>query len=617
MTTTDDLARQLANAPDAPGADADGDDTSPPRGTILLPNGRAVEDSPVLPLGVLGPNAFFLDANGQLRKFNKLGIQELQSLYAGRIDALCTSWPKFRKGDDGPEPVRGQFEQQTASLSLWDACGRLGVFNPQNSVRGVGAWTDDDGGLVYHMGNKVLHQGKTLPPGRIEALFYPAASSIPGPKFDGPDPVPEFLKTVSSWSWALPDLHPFVVLGVVGCQMLGGALRWRPAVWLTASQGAGKSSFQDLLKLMHGDGLVSLADGTPGALRAGLGNSSLPVALDEFEPGEEKSSRVQDIITLARIAASGGEWARGSSDQTVIGGKMFSTFFFSSILIPGSMKTQDVQRLIRLDLQPLTSGAGLSLDPRTWRARGARLKGMLISRWSTLAERVVRYRHALEEQGVTGRTADNWEIVLAMADMAQCEALPDDARCSTWARKVALTVAADVQDVQNDADAMLAHLLGQPLDPFRRGEQYTVAQWLMVAAELPGAPPGLCQVDTGDSAFAQEERKRKANEQLGQYGLKIVNEGEPMLALANTGPARQNQLFEGSDWRQGAWKQSAKRVPGAVASDGTRSFGGKPSRHVLIPLRSIPALAMFPEDRSSATKSSTTTLRRDEIEDFR
>lgn len=620
--TPEQLARELANAPEAPGPKPDrggakgkakGGGDGPPRGTILLPTGRAASDCPVVPLGVRGPHAYFLDANGQLRAFSKLGIQELQSLFAGRMGALCANWPKFRKGDDGPEPVRAQFEQQTASISLWDACGRLGVFNPANAVRGVGAWADDDGRLVYHLGNKVLHQGAVHAPGRIGDLIYPAAPTIPAPMFDGPDPVPPLIETIESWNWALPDLHPFAVLGIIGAQMLGGALRWRPAVWLTASQGAGKSSFQDLLKLLHGDGLIQSADATKAGITSQLGQSSLPVALDEFEPEDERSRKVDDIITLARIAASGGEWARGSSDQSAVGGKMFSTFFFSSILIPGAMKTQDVQRLIRLDLQPLQTGKGLSLDPRTWRARGARLKGLLINRFDSLAERVARYRHALEVEGVKGRAADNWEIVLAMADLASAEALPDDATCAAWARKVALLTLADAADVQNDADAMLGHLLGQSLDPFRRGEQYTVAQWLMVAAGLPSAPAGLCG-DFSSDPMGQEARQQKANDLLAQYGLRIYREAEPVLFIANRGPARQAQLFEGTQWRAGAWSQSARRVPKAYVTTTTKTLAGSRTRGVMVPLQSIPALQAFPESKTGEARTDRGP--RDELEDF-
>lgn len=558
-----------------------------------------LENCPIVPLGVRGDLAYFLDALGQLRAFKKLELQTLQSLFAGRIDYLCDAFKKFRKGDDGPVQVRGEFNQTAASMALWEACGRCGVFNPANAVRGVGAWQDDDGALIYHMGDSVLYGGETMPPGAIEGHIYPAAPPIPRPISGGPDPVPPLLETLSSWNWTLPDLHPNIVLGVICAQMMSGALRWRPTVWLTAPAASGKSGLQELLALLHGDGLIQSADATKAGITSRLGQSSLPVALDEMEPDDERVRRGQDIITLARVAASGGDWSRGSSDQSAVGGKVFSSFFFSSILIPGAMKTQDVQRLIRLDMQRLETAAGLSLDPRTWRARGARLKSRLIDRWPTLAERVTRYRHALELAGVARRGADNWEIVLAMADMASAEALPDQATCDAWARKVALTVAADREEVTNDAEAMLAHLLGQNLDPFRRGEQYTLAQWVMVAAGLPSAPRGL--LDGGqDDPYADEFRRQKANDVLAQYGLRLYAEEEPVLFIANKGPANQARLFEGTQWHGGAWSQSARRVPNAYVPSSTKTVAGQRTRGTMVPLSSIPALNAFPDAPSAA-----------------
>lgn len=567
--------------------------------------GRVLDNCPVQALGVRGDFAYFLDALGQLRASKDLKLQFLASLFAARFDYLCDAFPKWRKGEDGvPERVRGQFDGTCASNNLWAAAGECGVFNPDNAVRGVGAWTDDDGGLIYHMGDKVLYGGELLAPGRIAGRIYPAAPALPRPIEGGPDPVPDILETLKSWNWTIPDLHPHVALGMIATQMLCGAMRWRPTFWLTAPASAGKSEFQKMIGFLHGDGaLIQSTDATKSGITSRLKQSSLPVALDELEPGDERSNKERDIITLARVASSGGEWSRGSADQSSVGGKVYSAFLFSSILIPGIMSTQDVQRLIRLDMNRIENASGLSLEPKTWRARGARLRARLIERWPSLPERISRYRHALEKQGVTGRNADNWEIVLAMADMAMDEALPEPSICGSWARKVAMLVAADREEVTNDADAMLSHLLGQLLDPFRRGEQYTVSQWIMVAAGLPGAPAKLLGDHSTDD-IGREERKRQANDLLAQYGLRIYAETEPVLFIANTGTALMKRLFEGSQWAGGVWSQSARRVPNAYRPNSTKTLAGVRTRGTMLPLASIPALNAFPETQSAATKPS-------------
>ncbi|MGB1390143.1 MAG: hypothetical protein ACPG61_14780, partial [Paracoccaceae bacterium] len=554
------------------------------------------------PLGIRGGHAYYLDVNGQMRAITKHDRETVLSLFGHMNGRLMHNFPMWReKKDGGFERKPRAFNQAEAAWDMYAAASECGVFNPDNAVRGVGAWTDDDGQLVYHTGDAVLVNGKAQRPGRIGKKIYPAYPPIPHPddSTTPTDPVPEILRTVETWNWSVPDVHPFVTLGMIGIQMLGGALDWRPTFWLVAPAGAGKSELQKLIKLLHGDdGLVQTTDVTKSGITSKLGQSSLPVAVDELEPGDERSTKERDIIALARVAASGGEWFRGSADQTGVGGKVYSAFFFSSILIPGVMKTQDIQRLIRLELRPLDKGAAkLDLQPRTWRARGARLKALLIARWPTWAQRMSAWRQSLEVAGVMGRDADNWGTVLAMADMAHQEDIAAEDVRASWAQKIAFVANAGREDTLNDADAMLLHLMGQHYDPFRRGQQYNVAQWIMTAAGLPGAPEGLRNVDDDgmpDTKRAQE----KANSMLASIGLRVRGTSEDaQLFIANAQIQALKDLFRGSDWAGGAWAQSAARVPGAEPVPSPLTLAGIRSRGVFMPLTSIPGLTGFPMDR--------------------
>lgn len=576
------------------------------------PRGEIFDGCPVVPVGVNGKYSYFLDGLGQLRAIDNLSQENLKKLFGHHLPVLCDRFPK-KVQDKSTGTLRTkplEFDWARAGGTMHIAVGECGVFNPDNSVRGVGAWTDDDGGLIYHLGDEVLYRGEKRPPGRIEGRVYPAQSPIPHPADgDSPaDPVAPFLETVASWNWTVPDLHPQIALGMVGIQMLGGALDWRPTFWMLAAAGSGKSEFHRLLGFMHGQGgLIQSTDTTKSGITSQLGQSSLPVAVDELEPGDERSTKERDIIALARVAASGGQWLRGSADQSGVGGNVYSSFMFSSILIPGVMKTQDVQRLIRLELKPLEEGAAkLALDPRTWRARGARLKALLIARWPGWAARLAEWRHSLELAGVTGRDADNWAPVMAMADMAQSDDIaPKDAR-DNWARKVALQVKADRSDTVNDADAMLLHLMSQTIDPWRRGAQYSIAQWIMAAAGLPGAPKSLVNSLSDDAQAGHPDPKReiskRANEQLALFGLRVYGKDEEQeLFIMNKPIAGLNRLFQGSDWAGGVWQQSAKRVPGAVVKDTAQTLAGITSRGVRLPLKSIPGLIGLPMDHAKST----------------
>ncbi|MEM9579069.1 MAG: hypothetical protein AAF891_00160 [Pseudomonadota bacterium] len=630
--TPEELRDALENAPEVPPAGGSAPPAKPPKqppgggpGPSGRKRGEIFDDCPVVPLGIHGDQHYFLDVLGQMRKAKKLEGHNLMSMFGHQVAKLCYHFAQWRTNDDGEkERIPGKFNAYGAAMVMYSACSELGTFNPDNAVRGVGAWTDEDGNLVYHTGDVVLHQGKKHKPGRVAGHIYPAQPMIPHPH-DGDtptDPVPEIMRTLQTWNWTQPDVQPFLVLGMICVQMMGGALDWRPVFWLLAPAGAGKSELQKMIKLLHGDaGLVQTTDATKSGITSKLGQSSLPVSVDELEPGDERSTKERDIIMLARVAASGGEWFRGSADQSGIGGKVYSAFLFSSILIPGVMKTQDVQRLIRLELKPLDEKvAKLNLQPRTWRRRGAILKQLLIERWETWPERLSIWRHELETAGVTGRDADNWSTVLAMADMATQEDMPDEGTTASWAKKIAFVAHAGRDDTMNDADAMVLHLMGQPLEPWSRGDHYTVAQWILAAANLPGAPKSLVSQLSGDSSYDDvdaRERQKRANEKLARFGLRVAGtKAEPQLFIANKQIQGLLDLFKGTEWAGGVWTQSASRIPGAHPAPNPLTLAGIPSRGQLVPLKSIPGLMSLPMDAASVVAGSGSAGDASDVDDF-
>lgn len=576
--------------------------------------GEIFDNCPVTPLGVRDGYSYFLDSWGQMRALTKLDISAIKILFGKDLPILWDKFSRWKMGDDEVlEKVKGTFDQDKASNAMFMASSELGPFNPDNAVRGVGAWKTEDGDLVYHMGNELLIGGEVHAPGKHGRHIYAAYPAIPppAPQGEGEDPVPEFMGALETWNWQRPQLDPMIAMGMTGVQMLGGALKWRPTFWGTGGAGSGKSALQEMINLMHGpDGVIASEDPTKSGITSRLGHSSLPVCLDEREPdADERSSKNSDIITLARIASSGGEWVRGSSDQTGSSGKVFSAFFFSSILIPGAMKPQDVQRLIQLNLNRLPSDAApLSLVPSEWRARGAVFKRNLIDRWPTFAKRTAMWRQALAGVGVQGRDADNWEVVIAMADMAESAEMPNAKKLEYWVRLIAEAHTQSRADIQDDAAAMLLWLKTQTLDLNRRGNNFTVAQWIMVAGGLPGAPEGLHAIQNADPDGNQlKQRRDKANETLARVGLRVTGVRESAsLFIANSKIAGLNDLFKGSDWVGGSWKQSALRVDGATTAPRAKTLLGISTRGVEIPITSISGMMVFPNSRSGTETTDAT-----------
>lgn len=628
-----DLADQLRHAPVAaepqpktpppepglPPAIGAGGGNAPPRSG--RPKGEIWDGCPVKMLGVNGDFHFLLDRHGQLRSF-KGDIKATAIVsYFGNRRLLCTY---FRKIDRNGDTVKGAFNSQNAAFVMVEAASERGLFNPEGAVRGVGAWRAEDGSLIYHTGAQLITAGGTSEPGVIDGLIYPAYPPIPAPALTAGrgDPAEDTLGLLVTWAWSRPDVDAVLALGAIGCMMLGGALDWRPAFWFTGDKASGKSTLQEAIKWLMGDkGLVQSSDPTKSGITARLGHSSLPVALDELEPGEEGSSKERDIITLARVASSGGQWLRGTADQKGASGNVYSTFVFSSILIPGAMGAADRSRLITFNLSPPPKDAPKPvIDPRTWKSRGAALKRALIDRWPTWAARLQLWRVALASHDLTGRNGDNWATCMAMADMALYAELPDTERLDTWARKIAFAARAETAEIGSNAEDMLTHLIGQPFDVFRRGELWNIGHWLMVAGELPGAPRDLVAVDGGlTDTVARAEAAKRANEKLAKIGLRVKGVGtEAELFMPNAKIPGLLRLFEHSQWANGVWSQAARRVPGALVHEVPLRLAGQQTRGVYIPFTSIAGLLSLPMDHLAASPPATpskTTMPPD-AEDF-
>lgn len=607
MTDDRDLAAELRNAPEVAGPDPDpgapANDSAPPdrRNRGGRKRGEIFDGSPVKALGVYGDVNFYIDVRGQLRGIDNHSLDKIRHVFGGRVALLGRHFPQFTKEGAKKENA---FNQATAAAAMVQACDERGVWSPTGRVRGAGCWTDDDGNLVFHAGDKVLIGGKWEDPGVHGDRVYPASDPVPRPadREGRKDCAAEVLSLIQSWNWARPAIDPQLALGLVCAQMIGGALDWRPVAWLTGDAATGKSTFQKLLLNIHGGeaGLLQAADATEAGIRSVLGYASLPVAIDELEPDADNPRKVKAVVELARRAASGAQIFRGSSDQKGYQSNAYSCFLFSSILMP-PMPPQDRSRLIVLDLATLAADvAPMTTDWRRVRLLGAGLRRRLIKGWPAFQERLQMWRAALAEHGQTGRGADNYGTVLALADMAMSpDDLPSNDTLHTWCARVGKAITEESVEVGSNAEDMLFHLVSQYYDVDRRGERFTLGQYLLAAAHLPGAPSKLA---SGPSPTEKQATAREINAKLAKIGLRVRYEGNSAeLFIPNRPFSGLCELFEGSPWADGVWSQAAKRVPGAVQT-GALTLAGASSRGCYVPFRSISGLLSLPADTEKSAR---------------
>lgn len=195
-------------------------------------------------------------------------------------------------------------------------CRAKGIFD-DNAVRGTGVWKDGETFLI-HCGDSLFYNGKKH---SLDSIKSEHIYEI-GRRFEPPTvrPFTRFetypvLSALKNISWASQDSHKLLA-GWLVCAPLGGALEWRPHVWITGGSGTGKTTIVGIVKQFvkkisyHFQGPT-----TEAGIRQTIKSDSKCVVFDEFETDDEESgNRVKHALELMRQASSEteGQVAKGS-----------------------------------------------------------------------------------------------------------------------------------------------------------------------------------------------------------------------------------------------------------------------------------------------------------------
>lgn len=579
------------------------------------------EGCPVIPVGTENGVFYFLTALGELRGLtcDKVANKHIVGMFAPDSDFLYEAWPRKklvkRKDEDGNEveewTVTGWRNDDVAAL-LMDVAASKGVWNPREKVRGRGAWTDDDGGLVLHCGNHVLLGGAWQRPGQHDDMVYPTMPPIPLPRGDRHDtaatiapklvgelrsrgiaiaddasPAMALFEILKTWNWARPLIDPVLMLGWIAVAPFGGALDYRPIVWTTGGKAAGKTSLQKLLDWLFDGGILQSPNASEAGIRQTLGQQSLPVGLDEAE-AEADNRKLLSLVTLARLAAtSQGNIIRGGQDHQASEFRATSCFLFSSILVP-PLTPADRSRIALLDLKRLPDGGRApSLDKREFQAIGAWMRKRFADRWSEWAGVLSAFTDALLEEGrQSSRAADQFGTLRAGAHMLLDADPPDAEELTIWGGLLSIDNLAETAGEVDEGPACIDHLMSSPVQLGARRESRLIEDWVADAVAQP-------RVGASAEVVVEFDSKRaKADEALGQIGLKVIRSadrppvpGREYLAVASLHQALA-KLFETSKFRDGVWKQPLARIEGAV-DNANRRIGKRQTKCVLVPLDAV------------------------------
>ena len=577
-------------APPAPAAGSDGSRFTRATDPIKpLPDGF-----PLRPLGKQGAQFHYLDPLGQLRSVvaSDHSAMGLRDLLGQHIGAAWEHYPKFSAATGNQDG----WKADRLAESLMQGCARRGIFDAVSRVRGRGAWLDETGGLVLHAGDAVLHRGEWRPTGELGRFLYTAQEAAPRPD-DAPPAdnawLHELLNIFDSWNWRTGTdaggmrvmghrFQSILLAGWIGGAIFGGALPWRPMMWITGAAGSGKSTLLRVAGAVCGDAL-EFENATEASVRGAIGQTTRPAILDEVE-NKPEGGRNSRLVELTLVMASGGKAARSSSDHTVTTFQLRSSALFGSIVIP-AMQAAVVSRFVVLDLDPLAHGASLTADYNKLTALGRKVRAAVVAGWDRLSQTRALWAQALEGLGHSQRSQDVYGNLLALFDLLMWREAADTDTREEMARMVSLEAIEQKTSGTSDTQAMLVFLGTSLIDGPRGGTKYTVATMVKVASFWKGVPEGLGAASSiaevlrergiyverdhrTEDDFVRAGQRPPDNWRLAGWRVTLANQSEGLRAI-----------FAPSRWRTdpgatGGWSQEMQRLPGVLAEN-SRKLGGR------------------------------------------
>ncbi len=557
-------------------------DVGAPRqhGDVTIPPGQWVPDTfgmppdcPVQVLGMDGDMLYVVDAMGQLAAIEptQMGQKFIQRLFGDRQNYLYWAWPRHDKTGSVTS-----WRAEKASECFYTAAGRKELFSPLDHVRGRGAWLGQRGRLIYHSGDLLWvsderdRKGELKPRevGEMEGDLYPRRPPLlapwPQPVKAANNPAREMLAQLKSWQWARPEVDPVLMLGWIAASFIGGALPYRPTVFLVGDFQTGKSSLQKWVKAVFGDMLLQADDTTAAGIYSAIKQDSLPVAIDEIE-AEADNRKTMAVVKLARLAYSGGKLMRGSQDQSNNQFKLQSCFLFSAInsppLLPQDMSRMAVLKLGKFDR--LRSGDKVPVvDPETW---GPMILRVMMDEWPRFAACNDAYRDALRDGGHDGRGQDTFAALLACADLLLGPEIMDEfglpiESLSPWSQMLATSSMLEYEDRSSNWRGCLNFLMTARVEAWRAGSQHTVGALL----------DNLLRVAGVSAEYSEELIRTRSMLQQADLGLLTPTDGHGWILAVPNESQLVAHLLKDSVWAgapgASVWKSALRQAPPSVVS---------------------------------------------------
>ena len=545
-------------------------DIEEPAAPVVHAGGYLLQDAPFQCLGHDKGQYFYFAAGTQQITVLTSGMHTKSNLL--QLAPLVYWRAEFPKGKTGDIDI------DSASDCMMRACERAGIFSIDR-VRGRGAWWDD-GHVAIHLGDKIVIGDDHFQPSKVKSRYiYEASQALAG---DITNPLSNkeanrFISFLEVLAWTNP-MYVKLAAGWCVVSHIGGALDWRPHIWVVGNKGSGKSWFMGkVIKPILGQNCLFVqSNSSEAGIRQTLGFDSLPVLFDEAE-GEtaEAQANMQRVLGLIRQSSSetGGKIAKGTP-----GGKaqrfMIRSCFALSAINAAIVQQSDKSRVSVLELSADYRRMSFE-DIKTARSELltfdyiAGFYARAIKLAPVIRQNAITFAEAAAQVFGEQRAGDQIGTLLAGAYSLYSDKIITYDAAMEWLRQQDWTEQKDEIKGESDEKLLWSHLLSQSirikLDGHNGDKEFTIGQLIDIARrEKP----------------EDHLMPASANNALQIRGIKAEESG---VYVSNT---NQNikKLLKDSSYPVN-WARVLKRMPGAE-SVGMMYFGyrGSESRAVFIPL---------------------------------
>lgn len=576
---------------------------------ILNPD-ASLPPCPYTPLGYDGTSCWVIQASGHVKGLASRDMQRNgMVMICSDAQWLERRYPRMRDG----RPVNG-FQNDQAVNDLIQVCNLMGFWTADDHVRAAGVWPGEEPGeTILHRGDILFIRGKPAALGRYADHVYIPDKALP--------PIPlaiyngelkateqagsELLARLDTFSFARGSFDSYILFGAICCAMIGGALKFRPHAWMLGELGTGKTYLQELIAYTLGRfGAVSVTNATPAGLWQSIQCRSLPICYDEAET-EAGSSKIEDVVAVARQATTGGHILRGSSSHQSASFAVVSCFLMSSIN-PPRFAPQDASRFacVELTRNEDTNRAPIDMDRMV--AIGIALQWRLTQRFDYFLKIAQpQFKQALREAGASDRIADLYSHIFASAAVALHDNVDHVAfAAQIQGHQMQRLLAQAHLDQQPGYQRCLDYLMTTRIDRVRvdsptYGQLFERAGLGLLRAEARSLQPALFDAQ-GEEVIPDnfDGEATIARDRLLQFGIRVGIErpenGDPFAALVIANQHRAlADVFQGTLWGSApesttsGWAEILRRIPGAFPSANKRRFGSVFVRATIIPLAEV------------------------------